>query len=71
MYTTPGTTLPNGAIVVDTLTSGSHVTVLAVLPSNKITPWVIWRTLDPATGDAYSGTYLYTWDDVKEHWKAA
>ena len=64
-YSLPGSNLPNGAVVITT--KGSRV--LAVLPGNKVTPWVSWRLFNPADGDCTNGTYYYTWAEaVADGW---
>ena len=64
-YSKPGTKLPNGAIVIDTK---DNKAVFAIW-NNDITPWVIWRVLNPETGDCFSGTYHYTFKEASADWE--
>lgn len=64
-YSKPGTLLPNGAIVITT--KGDRV--LAILPSNNVTPWVSWSIFNPIDGDCTGGTYYYTWADAHADWR--
>jgi methenyltetrahydromethanopterin cyclohydrolase len=56
---TRGTTLENGAIVIDygTAVNGSHI-VLCVLPHNDTTPFATWQYNEPDAADTYWGHYF-------------
>lgn len=56
----PGTTLPNGAVVVKQIGRG----VLCVIPGNSATPWCYWTSFRGEDGDAGGGHYFFTWGDV-------
>ena len=64
-YTKPGTLLPNGARVIDCKPHGAVFDVWV----NDTTPYVIWRDMNPETGDCFSGTYHFNFKEASKDWE--
>ena len=64
----PGVELLNGAVLID-ITPDEHQppSVLALWPS-PVTPWVIWRIINPDTGNCHDGTYFHDFQNAMTCW---